>query len=534
MAGLYPRHASDSAKTVNLMQGQNSFLRQEKSTGSSVTPEQRNWCFALSLVMFGLSSAFIIGLLEGWASTYFVAIFFCAILAFLIVADYEPLIGPLKLTLLAYLLEFGIRALVICFDPSSSAIPLLIWNADKWRYLDISLLYTLLWVFVLIMAYKSRFAARLASRLSTVSLLNRPWSGGVYLKAYLIYLLGMVGRIYLIISGQFIGIVQARAYYESFTYTLGSTPARIILGTVLPQFSHCGFILLSILYLGKRKNGHFFAFGLILLVEVFFAYIESTKGAFINIVVVVLVCLYLNHGKAFRFSAVMVPVGLALIFPVVESYRYYVSLLGLSSGFQFDPALFVEQLSLSLSLLPDLVLARFCNLPDLLVKGISSRFMGVDIFAATLISQGEMSEPFVWGQTLLASVVNALPRIAWSSRPTLNIGYWFVVNYLGGASDAASVTSPPRIVEFYLNFGFIGIVLGSVVMGVLLRAIKRILQIGSRSSLFVYIFLVLNVVLSIDKPIAPLLALWKDLLLMAGIMLYLSWSGRTGASTHTH
>lgn len=79
-----------------------------------------------------------------------------------------------------------------------------------------------------------------------------------------------------------------------------------------------------------------------------------------------------------------------------------------------------------------------------------------------------------WNGFTYESLVGAfVPRLFWPSKPQKSLGQDFGhrYGYIGNGDGETSVNLPV-VVEFYINFGVIGIVVGMVVLGVMLRAIE--------------------------------------------------------------
>ena len=488
----------------------------------STMPKRQNY-IRLSLIAFVIAFAFVVGLVKCFVGTYYVAVSCCAIVMLLLLFNDEPIVAPLNLALLAYLLWFLGRAVVISIRPEHIRFTSLGTNPDRWRYLNISLVYTILWLFMMVTMYNSSFSKKLSSKLSDIDWLNRPWRGYVYQKAYIIYLLGLIGQVYLLLAGRYIGIVQAQAYHTSLAYTSGYNPIDILLGTVLPMLSEFGFIVLSILYIERRGSKGIFLFAIILCLELFLAFIGSTRGAFINIGLVILLCLHRYRPKMFKLSLFLSPLAIAIIFLTANSYRYYVSFLGYERDFKFNLSFLLEHITLSLNYLSQSLVDFFRDPIYYLIDTVWARFAGVDRFAASLISLRERSASFVWGQTIVQGMLSGFPRIIWPSRPNMNLGYWFPVNYLGMSPDRSTVIPMARIIECYINFGVLGISLGGAAMGIALRLVAGLMKSRYHTGMLLFIYLTLRVVLVIEKPLASLFVFWKPLIFMFGIFFFFSF-----------
>lgn len=80
-----------------------------------------------------------------------------------------------------------------------------------------------------------------------------------------------------------------------------------------------------------------------------------------------------------------------------------------------------------------------------------------------------------WGGTTYLSLVGAfVPRFLWPDKPTKELGQAFGHRYgYVGVNDTGTAVNLPILVEFYLNFGMIGVVIGMAVVGLIYRLVER-------------------------------------------------------------
>lgn len=92
------------------------------------------------------------------------------------------------------------------------------------------------------------------------------------------------------------------------------------------------------------------------------------------------------------------------------------------------------------------------------------------------VDQTPAQIPFLGGETLKNLLTNPVPRFLWKEKPTEVMGQWFGHKYriLTPADDRTSINLP-WIVEFYINFGWVGVALGMAVVGGLLALLERML-----------------------------------------------------------
>jgi len=89
--------------------------------------------------------------------------------------------------------------------------------------------------------------------------------------------------------------------------------------------------------------------------------------------------------------------------------------------------------------------------------------------------------PDLWlnGKSLLLSLIAWIPRVFWPGKPQMG-GNHFVAEHTGMTfSDSATFGAGP-VFEFYVNFGYVGIFIGFVVLGYILRLIDARASISLR------------------------------------------------------
>jgi hypothetical protein len=81
--------------------------------------------------------------------------------------------------------------------------------------------------------------------------------------------------------------------------------------------------------------------------------------------------------------------------------------------------------------------------------------------------------PFQMGRSIAFVPLAYVPRVLWPGKPGLTIGQWVTDNYLG--PNIRSHTGPSWVGEFYFNFGYLGIGVGMLLMGVFFRILQELL-----------------------------------------------------------
>jgi hypothetical protein len=82
--------------------------------------------------------------------------------------------------------------------------------------------------------------------------------------------------------------------------------------------------------------------------------------------------------------------------------------------------------------------------------------------------------PYWGGETYLSLVGAFVPRFLWPDKPTKELGQGFGHRYgYIGANDSMTAINLPILVEFYVNFGMLGVVVGMFVVGIIYRLVER-------------------------------------------------------------
>jgi hypothetical protein len=106
----------------------------------------------------------------------------------------------------------------------------------------------------------------------------------------------------------------------------------------------------------------------------------------------------------------------------------------------------------------------------------ASRSANLDLFA-DVIRRTPSEIPYWGGYTYLSLVGSFVPRFLWPDKPTKELGQAFGHRYsYVGANDAGTAINLPILVEFYLNFGIYGVMVGMTIVGVIYYAVQRIVN----------------------------------------------------------
>jgi hypothetical protein len=106
------------------------------------------------------------------------------------------------------------------------------------------------------------------------------------------------------------------------------------------------------------------------------------------------------------------------------------------------------------------------------VRATSRRSDGLGILSV-ILRDCPSRVPFQGGWTLGYIVLSYVPRIVWADKPDTAAGLWVTQNFGGGGPGVRSHTAPTWIGELYFNFGWPGITIGMLLVGVYMRILHE-------------------------------------------------------------
>lgn len=109
-------------------------------------------------------------------------------------------------------------------------------------------------------------------------------------------------------------------------------------------------------------------------------------------------------------------------------------------------------------------------------KTTFERSADMDLFA-DIVKRTPSEIPYWEGDTYKSLVGAVIPRLLWPDKPTKEIGQAFGhrYGYLRWSNLVTSINLP-FLVEFYLNFGFIGVLVGMMVVGAIYRTLDELVN----------------------------------------------------------
>ncbi|OGW75531.1 MAG: hypothetical protein A2Z72_05840 [Omnitrophica bacterium RBG_13_46_9] len=81
------------------------------------------------------------------------------------------------------------------------------------------------------------------------------------------------------------------------------------------------------------------------------------------------------------------------------------------------------------------------------------------------------SQPYAEGETIAESVLAMIPRILWPEKPIVLGGADLVTRYTGIEFARGTSVGMGLIMELYINFGIIGIIVGFILLGIIIKLV---------------------------------------------------------------
>jgi hypothetical protein len=425
---------------------------------------------ALTVSMFaiGLSTTEVLALeicfvgimpaLVAWSSKHF---------------DVMEIIHPI---LLLYIIYFGVRTLyLVHFGMDDVSRP------DFSENIEWALLSTLIGMATLIAGYYSGIGDRLATamRFNSSALPNRAG----YRAVIILFIIGFLCRLY----------VYSTGYYTRFLAgQRDPPPAYLMTIDYLGYASYYACILGVALAFSKSQGRAFNAAVWLILVPltIVMALLGGAKTEVMWLVAGILLARHYLIRPIGVMQILIATFAMAFVLlPLVNTYR---TISGMN--LEISPLMILPLLSQSIGDDASQILSL-----ESIASGVMARFHGIDALSLVMKFTPEVL-PFKNGETiLLAPIIAFIPSALWSGKydyiNSVASGVEFGEVYFGVAGNTSGVAIT-QIGELYLNFGWIGIPIGLLIIGCVARFVYITFRrhgqnpIGLLIYTFVYVHLI--------------------------------------------
>jgi hypothetical protein len=399
---------------------------------------------------------------------------------------------PVFLAIQSFLL-FGLFN-IIYFIEGTTYVPSIM---DDLEWLNLALFYFTISSIFLWLGYFSKIPSKV---ISSSKILKRAfyWTPKIlglrYGTVLILLLISVVSRIVLIKTGHYGYLIMGEQRYEEL---LSYAQILYFSGDFLGR---CLVLSCGIAYFKFRSVKTKYILLIVLSVDTLLRILGGFKGDSIMNLLLIGILSYLIVGKhlvkyfiyGFLFLLLLIPVNLAYRASILEVNIDRISLLSISS----KVASIAEE-----TLLGNKKTSQesfFDNIKGALE--FFSRSQAQLIFPASIIRyyNEETGAKFWWGKEYFIFPLLFIPRVVWPEKSFLNKGLWMTQEVMGMTS-IISYSPTSTFGDFYLNFGFIGVIFGMFLLGIIMKIIYFLLFKGlNEIKLFFYIIILLSFMASVD------------------------------------
>jgi len=291
-------------------------------------------------------------------------------------------------------------------------------------------------------------------------------------------LLGYIALIYIFLGLMFYYILILAAFDGNplRMFTTAEPRSRLFEGAYQwrlgAQMIHIGYFLWVVQRIANGRSPSFLQLALFVPVFLMFA-IFGDRGGALGMVVTLIIILYYIWFKQlmpvdrnfFQFKQDLLHDRLKLVsVPIIGSFLVFSSVFMLR----------LRQGRSPLEALQEVEIARVIAMRE----GHIERLI---LFLE--VSQEEIG--YYYGTYRLRPILNFIPRSIWENKPPLSIGTEL---RRVARPDGSGGISPSVLAEHYVDFGYVGIILGGLATGLLLRYLYLLLNKNNESVLCLYIY----------------------------------------------
>jgi hypothetical protein len=274
-----------------------------------------------------------------------------------------------------------------------------------------------------------------------------------------------------------------------------------------------------------RRRARGWLYGL-LAVEVYVGCVSGFKSAAVMPFIIVALCQYLRTGRVSKQWVIFAIAGIAAAYAVIEPFR-----AALNSE---DPTLRgTSATALTTTMVGTIGTADEATAPLLL--SIASR-MNLSYIGSFGIAYSDYhsvlpdGSPHFLADIFLSPLHAAIPRLLWASKPLGDLGLWYNQVVMGESHFSSTAMGP--FVYLYFAGGYVAVVLGFFLIGIVQRGLFFLLQPESSTPGAVVFLAMLATVGVIDSAFNGLLiALFRTLPLLL-LLQSLLFRGRGIAHCH--
>lgn len=401
---------------------------------------------------------------------------------------------PIFFVSIQYLIAFALRALYAEANPE---VMRLLGTAQYSDYFPLALAAAGVGFLAILVGYYSPLGKILARSLPPIrSNFSRQ---AFFTGTPILLLIGLAAWLYLFFS---VGRIHTRI--DAFS----RSPAENLV-LQLGQFSLYGLAIAGVVFfadLRRRRAGRlpFLLLALGSITYISLAYVVRTYLA-LAIVIVALAAHYCYRRLSTRWLVLSAAVIVLVVFPLIGTERDLAERGVLTSTYSTDAAR-KGGVAAMRELMKDGPTAYI----ERSIDHFMVRYHGVDSLATVLKNTPEI-RGYQYGRDYLLAVppLSLVPRGVWPEKPALGFSQEFGNKYFG-RTDRLTPLTVYTLSELYMNFWWLGILIGAFLLGVVYRALHAYLIVRSQASevaVFLYVLLLTQIVevgLELSQPLSQL------------------------------
>ncbi|ABA89040.1 hypothetical protein Pcar_1799 [Syntrophotalea carbinolica DSM 2380] len=274
------------------------------------------------------------------------------------------------------------------------------------------------------------------------------------------------GKKYIIITNCLIIVgLFSRAVHQAYSNSSFSS-------TFLGQLSTIGFIcMLSRLVVARKEEAKYI--WAIIFIYSGLGLLSGQRAACFLPIIAVIICSILIEGQ-FKPKKLILNLGTVILLFVV-SYPFLTQVKLVMSKQRVD-AVGKERVTLAQDVMTSIEMKQ--DMPDgnvltafsSSILAVSKRMSHLEIGAVSVI-RGVERWGFLGGRSFYHSLIQFIPRKIWKNKPFIGFGEEVYYLQYGNRFGAATV---PIAVDFFMNFGFVSLIIGMAVVGYIYSLLNNI------------------------------------------------------------
>jgi hypothetical protein len=195
--------------------------------------------------------------------------------------------------------------------------------------------------------------------------------------------------------------------------------------------------------------------------------------------------IYWTTKKALPWKLIFFIISITFILnPIKNEYRTYVwwnSSISLSS---YEKVILFKNLTFDHYTNSSIDVNKFPNDSEVIGYSVIKRIASINLFSLVVALTPDYI-PYWQGHTYHTLFTSFVPRAIWRDKPESTIGQDFGHRYgILSTEDTGTSINLPWLVEFYVNFGYFGVIIGMFLVGVFFRLLLEMFNIPNHNVIY--------------------------------------------------